>query len=366
MLATTVLDPQPGERVLDLSAAPGGKATHIAARMRNQGLLVANEIHTGRAWELAENLERWGARNVTITNETPAHLSAVFPGFFDRVLVDAPCSGEGMFRKSETARREWAPGLVQSCALRQSVILSEAARMVQPGGLLVYSTCTFNPEENEGRVGRFLEQHPEFELQPAPEIPGASSGHPEWLETGSRRAELTQSVRLWPHLSQGEGHYMARLRRKNGIVEFPPHPARLPRLPAEIQRLWRAFADKSLVFEPDTQRLALYGTYIYQIPAGLPELGRLKVIHPGWWLGTLKTKRCEPAQALAMALTPGEARQAVRLEPGAAVDYLRGHSLALPGEEGWVMVTIDGFPLGWGKRVKGVVKNDYPRGLRWL
>jgi NOL1/NOP2/sun family putative RNA methylase len=366
MLVGVGVDPQPGERVLDLSAAPGGKATHLAARMRNQGLLVANEIHCGRVWELAENLERWGARNFVITNETPAHLSAVFPAFFDRVLLDAPCSGDGMFRKSETTRREWAPELVQSCALRQGFILAEAASMVRPGGWLVYSTCTFAPEENEGSVAHFLKGHPEFELLPIPEIPGASPGRPEWVEAGLRRAELAYTARLWPHRQPGEGHFIARFRRKDDDPVVTLSPGRLPRLPAEVQRVWRDLADKTLAIQPDPEQLALRGSYIYQIPPGLPETGRLKIIHPGWWLGTLKTRRCEPAQALAMALSVEEARRAATLDHETAAAYLRGHSLTLSGEEGWVLATVEGFPLGWGKRVQGVLKNYYPRGLRWL
>ncbi len=171
MAVAELLDPQPGERVLDLAAAPGGKATHIAALMGGEGLLVANEIHPRRAWELAGNLERWGARNVAVTNETPERLAERFEGFFDRVLLDAPCSGEGMMRKSEAARVEWAPELVRGCALRQSAILEQAARLVRPEGRLAYATCTFNPEENEGTIARFLAAHPEFDLVEAPRRP---------------------------------------------------------------------------------------------------------------------------------------------------------------------------------------------------
>ena len=162
MAVAGLLDPQPGERVLDLSAAPGGKATHLSALMQNEGLLVANEIHPRRAWELFENTERWGARNVAITNATPRQLADHFGEFFDKVLVDAPCSGEGMFRKSEASRREWSPELAQSCAIRQGAILDQAARLVRPGGKLAYSTCTFAPEENESANAGFLEKHLEF------------------------------------------------------------------------------------------------------------------------------------------------------------------------------------------------------------
>lgn len=366
MLVGVVVNPQPGERVLDLSAAPGGKATHLAARLGNRGLLVANEIHRGRVWELAENLECWGARNVVITNETPARLSAALPAFFDRVLLDAPCSGEGMFRKSEASRRDWSPELVQSCAVRQGAILSETASMVRPGGWLIYSTCTFAPEENEGSVARFLEAHPEFELQPIPDLPGSTPGRPDWVEAGLRRAELEYTRRLWPHYHAGEGQFIARMRRRGGDGIGSPAPARLPRLPTEVLRTWRAFANQALAIQPDTERLALHGSYIYQIPLGLPETGRLKTIHPGWWLGSVKTNRVEPSHALAMALSVEEARQVVNLDLVTAEAYLHGHSLPLPGEEGWVLVTVDGFPLGWGKRVQGVLKNYYPRGLRWL
>ena len=163
-----LLDPQPGETVLDLAAAPGGKSTHIAARLGQAGLLVANEVIHKRAWELAGNLERWGATNVAITTETPERLAERWPGFFDAVLVDAPCSGEGMFRKGDAARREWTPALVRGCALRQDAILEQAAALVRPGGRLVYSTCTFAPGEDEGMVARFLEAHPEFTLVDPP------------------------------------------------------------------------------------------------------------------------------------------------------------------------------------------------------
>ena len=166
MAAAEVLAPRPGEKVLDLSAAPGGKSTHLAALMGNQGLLVANEIHAQRAWDLAENLERCGVRIAAITNETPARLAEHFGAFFDRVLVDAPCSGEGMFRKSEAARREWQPEMPAACAARQSAILEEAARLLRPGGHLAYTTCTFAPEEDEAVIGHFLASHPDFTLLP--------------------------------------------------------------------------------------------------------------------------------------------------------------------------------------------------------
>lgn len=389
MTVAYLLAPQPGERVLDLAAAPGGKATHIAALMQNQGVLVCNEIHPRRVWDLAGNLERWGARNVIITNETPERLASQLGEFFDRVLVDAPCSGEGMFRKSNVARREWTPELVRGCALRQSAILNEAARMVRPGGLLVYATCTFAPEENEGVVTRFLRAHPEFELKEPAWAPGFAPGRPDWVdeslphdpaahnvtaneEEHAPRSrgwipELQRTVRLWPHRAPGEGHFVALLRRaETGTVHL--HAMWRPRdAPGHARRLYESFCQAHLVEPPATERLALVGSYLYQWPAGAPNLERLRVVHPGWWLGALKKNRFEPSHALALSLTVTDARQVINLAPNSAevLAYLRGETLRVAGDDGWVIIAVNGYPLGWGKRARGNVKNHYPRGLRW-
>ena len=200
MAVAELLNPRPGEAVLDLCAAPGGKTTHLAALMGNQGVLVANETHPKRVWELAENLERWGTHNTIITNESPPRLAERLSGFFDKILVDAPCSGEGMFRKSEAARRDWSLEHTLHCAQRQLAILDSAAQMLKPGGLLAYSTCTFNPLENEATVARFLKSHPDFEILPSPPLYGlfpwparlAAAGR--WsARAGSRSAYLAAS-----------------------------------------------------------------------------------------------------------------------------------------------------------------------------
>lgn len=211
MAAVPFLDPQPGERILDLCAAPGGKSTQIAARMAGRGLLVSNEVHPARARILSQNVERMGIRNALVTNEEPGRLAARFPLFFDRILVDAPCSGEGMFRKEEAALAGWSPENVAHCAKRQREILEEAARMLRPGGRLVYSTCTFSPEENEGTIGSFLARHEEFSLEDPPLFPGMSHGNPLWGE--GKTEGLEKTVRIWPHRARGEGHFIAVLRR---------------------------------------------------------------------------------------------------------------------------------------------------------
>ena len=395
MAVAELLDPQPGERVLDLAAAPGGKATHIAAKMLGQGLLVANEIHPKRAWELAGNLERWGVTNVAITNETPERLAERFEDFFDRVLVDAPCSGEGMLRKGEAARLEWAPELIHGCALRQSSILEQAAALVRPGGRLAYSTCTFNPEENEGTVARFLDAHPGFELIEPPRPPGSSPGRPDWLGAGvgaglapaqgaghpqgdaptDSRADLTRAVRLWPHLAPGEGHFIA-VMHKHGAepATATPRPWRPARLPRPVEAAYQAFCAEHLAAEPAGERLALVGSYLYALEDGLPDpsstsgrgLTGLRFLHPGWWLGTLMKDRFEPSHALALALPPASVRRSVSLAPRdpALAAYLRGEGFRSTGEAGWVLVCVNGYPLGWGKRVGETVKSHYPRGLR--
>ncbi len=363
MAVAELLDPQPGERVLDLAAAPGGKTTHIASLMQGQGLLIANEIHSQRAWELAGNLERWGARHVAVTNETPERLAERFPGFFDRVLVDAPCSGEGMMRRGEAARREWTPELVRGCALRQVAILEQAARLVRPGGRLVYSTCTFNPEENEGNVARFLADHPDFALIEPPQRPGFSPGVCRDVACNVS----TRVVRLWPHRAAGEGHFIAVLARADDAPTAPlPKPWRPAAVPRPVAAAYQAFCAAHLTAPPAVEHLALVGSYLYALPPGLPDLTGLRFLHPGWWLGTVKKDRFEPSHALALGLNCHDAQRVLDLpaDDPALAAYLRGESLASPGEEGWTLVAVDGFPIGWGKRAAGRLRSYYPKGLR--
>ena len=367
MAVTLALDPRPGEKILDLAAAPGGKATHIASRLGGQGLLVANEIHPQRAWELAQNLERWGVQNTVITREAPKRLAVALSGFFDKVLLDAPCSGEGMFRKSEAARRDWSVVAVQSCALRQAAILEQAGRLVRPGGGLVYSTCTFSPEENEGVVAEFLRRHPEFELAPIAAIPGAASGRPDWLPDQTISPALELTLRLWPQHGMGEGHFIARMQKDSPISPRSPGARQPPRLPAQAEQLFQAFINQALDMQAERLTPEVYGVYLYQVPADYPQVHGLRVVHPGWWLGTLKTNRFEPAHALALALRPDQARQVIDLhaEDASLLAYLRGEPVRGSAHSGWVLVLVDGYPLGWGKSSRGEVKNYYPKGLRW-
>ncbi|MFZ1398084.1 MAG: RsmB/NOP family class I SAM-dependent RNA methyltransferase, partial [Candidatus Promineifilaceae bacterium] len=198
---------QPGELVLDLAAAPGGKATHLATQLQGRGLLLANDVHTGRARLLAENMTRWGAANALITSADPEHLAAQFGPIFDRVLVDAPCSGEGMFRKQGPF--EWSEGMVLACSRRQTAVLHTAAQLVKPGGRLVYATCTFSPEEDEAVIAHFLREFPQFELIDPPRFAGFGGGRPSWVDPALADDNLQKCVRLWPHQFPGEGHFVA-------------------------------------------------------------------------------------------------------------------------------------------------------------
>jgi NOL1/NOP2/sun family putative RNA methylase len=362
MAAAILLDPQPGEWVLDLAAAPGGKTTHIAARMRNTGVLVANEIQPRRASVLALNVERMGVTCALLTNETPQRLARRWEGLFDRVLVDAPCSGEGMFARDPEAIRAWSVERVRRSAGLQKAILTEAARMVRPGGWLLYATCTFAPEENEGVVDAFLRAHPEFDLVDPPRHPAFDRGRPEWIEGGDPR--LVRAVRLWPHRGPGHGHFYALFRRRG--EERPHRPGPESDLPGRVRRALEAFWEKTLEAPLPEDGLILRGDHVYRTPMA-PALWRgLRVLRPGWWLGRARDDRFEPDHALAMALDPRRVRQVLELsldDPRVAA-YLQGHPLEGPWEEGWTLITLEGFPLGWARAERGRLKNFYPRHLR--
>lgn len=388
MAVAEALAPQPGEKVLDLAAAPGGKTTHLAAKMQGQGLLIANEIHPRRVWDLAENLERWGVPHAVVTNEAPGHLADHFGAYFDRVLVDAPCSGEGLFRKNPSAQREWTEALVRSCAVRQSAILRQAARLVRPGGWLVYSTCTFAPEENETVIAQFLKDNhtqdtPHFELISLSHIPGLGSSRPEWIKP-SLAVDVHQTqnaARIWPHHSQGEGHFIALLQRLDTVKASPllwDNPKRVPSSTAleQARSVYFDFCKNTLLPEPVREGIELVGSYLYRAPIPLLALRGLNLIHPGLWLGTIKKNRFEPSHALAMTLQVEQAQRIICLDPSdpAYTSYLQGEPLPgtlTDGEgNGWSLVSLTTpekshrFPLGWGRLVGDQVKNAYPKGLR--
>lgn len=343
MAPVALLDPKPGERVCDLCAAPGGKTTQIAGRMLGRGFLVCNEINPKRAKILSRNIERMGVANALVTNEHPETLASRFPGFFDRVLVDAPCSGEGMFRKEEAAVTDWSQETVQMCARRQREILDSAARLVRPGGRLVYSTCTFAPEEDEETVAAFLEVHPEFTPEPV-EAP--------WFVPGENA-----SYRMWPHKLLGEGHFAAVLRKTQGESgEVPACPG------GKCPKAWESFAKELDITLPEGKAVS-FGQSLYWAPMELPELNRLKVLRPGLELGTERKGRFEPAHALALWLKTCAVTESFPPESPEMKAYLHG-DVVPSGKKGWCLVQAGGYAIGWGKGDGSVLKNHYPKGLR--
>lgn len=366
MAVVELMDPKPGERILDLAAAPGGKSTHIAQKMAGEGLLVANDIHSSRARALSENIERLGIQNTVVLNEAPDTLAKRFPTYFDRILVDAPCSGEGMFRKNERAIAEWSLSDVQNCALRQEHILAQAAMMLKPGGQLVYSTCTFSPEENEQVINEFVKSHPDFSIETVEVANSFQRGRAEWVSEPVDHIEKT--VRLWPHHLEGEGHFIALL-RKDETAQFSSK--RLPLL-QPLKNKKRLSHYKEFVSETLNVQLngnfVLFGDEVYLVPKGMISFDRLKVIRAGWHLGTNKKNRFEPSHALALALSREDCQYTwdLQLDDPTTYAYLRGETFSADGPDGWYVITVDGFSLGWGKLTGETMKNHYPKGLRWM
>ncbi len=345
MAPVQLLDPQPGERICDLCAAPGGKTTQIAGRMAGEGLLLCNEINPKRAKILSRNIERMGAANALVTNEHPQRLAEKLPEYFDRVLIDAPCSGEGMFRKEEAAVTDWSVETVEMCARRQAEILESGAQMLRPGGRLVYSTCTFAPKEDEMAVAEFLSKHPEFEPE-AVEAP--------WFEAGENG-----SFRMWPHKLLGEGHFAAVLRKK-GEKQEEINKSTGEKLP----KPWLEFAKQMNIQLPEGQTV-LFGDNLFWAPAELPPLRGMKVLRPGLELGTVKKDRFEPAHALALWLRDCANTVDFTPDSDAVAAYMHGDVIASE-KKGWCLITVGGFSLGWSKGDGRVLKNHYPKGLRRL
>ncbi len=375
MAVAEILEPLPGEHVLDLCAAPGGKSTHLASLMHGQGLLISNEIVPSRARILAENLERLGLPAV-VMNEDPARLAAAWGTYFDRILVDAPCSGEGMFRKNPDAALEWSEASVLACSHRQLEILKSAARLLKPGGTMVYSTCTFSREENEDVIERFLEAHPEFELvnifdvaniavgdglRPSPTPSPANWG----FDRGCDHDGFT--ARLWAHKLRGEGHFIAKLRKTSADdtsteLEFEafaqPFKAKLER------KSWLEFQEHFAV--PD-QNFAVFRGEVQLIADETPSLETLKVVRAGVPMAEVKAGRLEPHHALSHWFARGLTQIPVLdLELGdeQVQTFLRGETIASEGAAGWVLVRVLGLGLAWGKRVGSTIKNHYPKHLR--
>ena len=362
MAAVTGLAPCPGERILDLCAAPGGKATALAAALRGRGQVVANEIHATRVRVLAQNLERLGVPAV-VTNETPARLATCWPARFDAVLVDAPCSGEGMFRKDPDACTQWSPAAVEACAARQRDILACAVRLTRPGGRILYCTCTFNPAENEQVIAWALRALP-VALLPLPVWPGWMPGRAVWA---GGEPTLAHTRRLWPHRGRGEGHFLAALRvagvGEGRAGEGRAGEGRVGAAPLAGWREWLEGLSAGPVPEAWLHPIEQGGHLFADASCGLPLRG-LRVLRPGLCLAVRAQGRWEAHQQLAMALRVGFAANAHELDRDSARRYLAGEALAAAGSRGLVWLHTGGLPLGWGRNVGSRINNLYPKGLR--
>lgn len=366
MLPANVLAVKPGDRVLDLCGAPGGKSTELGAKLLGQGVLVANDLSNSRAKALLRNLERFGVENAVVISESPEKLLNFFPEYFDKILIDAPCSGEGMFHKDGTMTGDWELKGPDYYSSIQKGILKAAIAMLRPGGCLLYSTCTFSPKENEEIIAWLLDQEPSFSVLPIPQAEGMDRGHPEWADG---REELKGCVRLWPFQVKGQGHFAALLRKNNSIHKEDLQAGALVERVSLPSQVLEFFRQMNLDVNQWTahKETKILDNRIYLVPKGMPDLKGLRILRSGLLLGELKKDRFEPAQAFAMCIHSEEGKGVHLSDYEEAVKYLKGETLFLEDEKkaGWQLVRIDGFPLGWAKAQKGTLKNKYAAGWRW-
>lgn len=362
MSAVTALDVKPGMKVLDLCAAPGGKSTQAAAKLAGDGFILCNEVIASRAKILLSNIERCGVRNAAVTNEKTDILCSRLSGFFDRVLVDAPCSGEGMFRRDPEAVKEWNAGSPAACARRQAGILDDAAKAVAPGGVLVYSTCTFSPDENEGVINAFLKAHPDFEIEEISADFGRAA-YPEWAGASE---DIKKARRVFP-TDGGEGHFVAKMRCRGGCLSKYKEAKR--KIDKNSEKLFLDFYNAQF-------GESLYGDLyeaagkIFILPHGMPDLSGINVVRAGVFAGIIKGSRFEPAHALYMAAKSYTCLNSADFQPESVslAKFLHGEEIEAPSglEKGYAAVKVQGFVTGFGKVSGGVIKNHYPKGLRNL
>lgn len=371
MTPASVLDIKPGDTVLDICAAPGGKSTELAAKLGNTGVLISNDISNSRAKALLKNLELFGTGNMSVVSEPPNKLSERFCNTFDKILVDAPCSGEGMFRKSQSMVTAWENNGVELFAGLQRGILNEVVKMLKPGGTMLYSTCTFSPMENEQSVEYLLGLDPSLRLIDVPKVDGFDDGHPEWGNTGNK--ELTKCARLWPHKIRGEGHFVALIKKEtdpdmchgdaSGEYAFKPY---------RMDTVTEEFFSKIKSDRFDTGRIEEKSGRLFYICEDMPDVKGLRLLRNGLFLGEIKKNRFEPSQSLAMFLRADEFDNVYSMtaDDNRVIKYLKGETIEAEDDNtlrnGYTLVCVDGYPLGWAKNNKGTLKNKYLTGWRMM
>lgn len=345
--------PQQNMKVLDLAAAPSGKSTHLLSYLNNTGILVSNEINPKRSKVLVENIERFGARNIVVTNESAGRLSQIFQGYFDMIVLDAPCSGEGMFRKQPEATEYWSETYPAQCAQLQREILADALKMLTTGGELIYSTCTWAPEENEEIVDWLLENY-SLELVEISKINGMVAG-----------IHFSETARMYPHRFKGEGQFVAKF-RFYGEQSAKKIKAKKSNLTSEQKTLWQEFQKQHLALELNGD-LQTFGDHLYLLPLGLPDLSKLKIARNGLHLGVFKKKRFEPSFALGLALKPSEVKHIIEIDEEQFKKYVAGETVNLNQNtaNGWYQVVVQGNGLGFAKVTGNILKNYFPKGLRF-
>lgn len=369
MTTASLLPIDEGDKVLDICAAPGGKSTELAAKLNGTGLLVSNDISNSRAKALLKNLELFGAGNTLITSVAPNELANRFPGFFDKILIDAPCSGEGMFRKQSNMTTAWENNGVDLFVGLQKSILTEAVKMLKPGGMIIYSTCTFSPEENEQSIEYLLSLDDSLSLVELPMLDGFDKGHVDWGKTGNE--DLTKCRRLWPHRVKGEGHFVAMVQKAN--TENTGAHSSYQFSKEKLSDEARSFI-KSLSYPFDMKRMDVLKDKVYYIPEDMPDVRGLRILRCGLLMGEIKKNRFEPSQALAMFLKMNEFDNSLSLDidDNRVIKYLKGETIELNDSEkdsvadGFVLICVGDYPLGWGKHSKGVIKNKYLPGWRMM
>ncbi|MCR5824701.1 MAG: RsmB/NOP family class I SAM-dependent RNA methyltransferase [Lachnospiraceae bacterium] len=366
MTPASMLPVEPGDRVLDICAAPGGKSTELAAKLKGKGVLFSNDISNSRAKALLKNLELFGSRNSVVLSEAPGKLTERFKGYFNKILIDAPCSGEGMFRKSPAIMKNWEQYGTEYYHKLQLEIIDSVVPMLAPGGMMVYSTCTFDPDEDEGSIEYILNKWSDMHVvKPEFRYKRFAWGRPELV--GSDKKEISNAVRLWPHILEGEGHFSALLVKDEGSDGFfgEPYMVKTPKLPDEVTDFF-----KHVDTELPADRLELRENRLYLVPEGIPDLKGLRIMRTGLLLGEMAKNRFEPSQALACALKAGEYDNVYDMDVNDedVVRYLKCETVDAKTDvkDGWVLVTVEGFPLGWAKSKGNVLKNKYLPGWRMM
>lgn len=362
MAPVEVLNVHPKDCVLDLCAAPGGKSVQIGAALQGEGILITNDINFNRVKPLIKNIELYGIKNAIVMNENPGKMEAYFISFFNKVLVDAPCSGEGMFRKDRDMVKSWENNGVEYYVSLQRKIMGHISNMIQSGGRLLYSTCTFSPEENEGTINEFIHNHKGFHLVETPKENGFCDGRPEWINGDE---SLKFSARLWPHWVEGEGHFLALLEKEEDEKEHLRINGGKDNTTPKKE--FYEFVKENLTISLEGV-FEIHNDQLYMLPNGLPPLKGLKILRSGWFLGNFKKGRFEPSHAMAMGIKRGDAKRVVCLdsEGDQVIKYLKGETLDIEGEKGWTLVCVEDYPIGWAKQTGNMLKNYYPPGWRWL